>query len=148
MEPVIWDGFVCDLFDLSEFLRGAKKWENVRKKQVKFLVDTGASISVLPRELIEGIKVIDQGITKAQGICKEPIPARKILVGIAILVDGIQASNHEVLVLADQIAEKKLLDILRRIGASALLGRLSLDSLNLIIDPKTRKPMKIPLYVL
>ena len=148
MEAIVWKGFLCDVYDLFEFLDGKKSWDAVRKKETSFLVDTGASMTVIPEKLLEGLSFISLGTTMAQGICKEPVKFRRILIGIAIPADGISASPHEVLVPIDKTVEEKLVESLKEINASALLGRYSLDAPCLRIDLHTKAPIKVRIHLL
>ncbi len=149
MEELLWRGFICDLYDLSKYLCKEITWDNVDKRRIKFLVDTGASKSIIPKDIIGGIRTLDLGETTTQGICDKPSRFKVLLSGIAIVLDNdLVASIHEVLVPTETEVEKSIRKLLAPINASAILGRLSMDVLNLRIDPQTSKPTKIPTLLL
>lgn len=149
MREIIWSGFICDVHDLLSYLNGEIAWERVRKREVKFLVDTGASKSVVLEEAFNGLRVESMGMTVAHGICDKPVKFKRVLAGVAVDLEGeVVASVHEVLVPAEDMVGKRLRELLSPLGASAILGRLSLDSLNLGVHPTTLKPVKIPTLLL
>ena len=149
MEELLWEGFICDFYDLSKYLRKEIAWDSVHKIRIKFLVDTGASKSIIPKDIIDGIRTLDLGETTAQGICDKPPRFKVVLSGIAIVLDNdLATSIHEVLVPTETEVEKSIRKLLAPINASAILGRLSMDVLNLRIDPQTSKPTKIPTLLL
>ncbi|MEX0568027.1 MAG: hypothetical protein DRI92_02215 [Aquificota bacterium] len=149
MKEIVWEGYICDLYDLSEYLRGEVKWDKVNKKKVRFLVDTGASKSIVLEDTISGLRTIEMGKTTAQGVCDKPTKFRVTLLGIAIsLDDEIDASIHEVLVPIEEKVEQKLQELFTHTNTSAILGRLSMDSLEIRIHPKTLQPTKIPTLLL
>ena len=149
MQPVIWECFVLDFKDTRDYLTKILEWKQVKKTKVKCLVDTGASQSIIFEHIVRDLEKVELGFTYVQGVCDKPAKFRVVLLGVAILVDNEPVvSIHRVLIPAEKKVEEKLLQALKPHGAEAILGRLSLDDLSIGIEPKTNKPIKLPILII
>jgi len=149
MRPIVWDGWIIDYNDALAYLKGEKTWSEIRRKQVKFLVDTGALRTVIPRKLLDNIRSLDIKEVYAQGICDRQTKFMLSHIGVALSVDDERiVSVHGVLIALEDEVEKKLEETLSAHNASAILGLISMDELHVTIDEKTKKPKLMPLMIL
>jgi clan AA aspartic protease len=104
---------------------------NLKKKQkIRFLVDTGASYTVLP---LNYVKTLGLKATKTQDFTLADGTIVKRDLGYAMIeIDGQESPSTVIL------GEK---------GDSALLGVITLENMGLMVDPFKRKliPMKLML---
>ncbi len=149
MRPIVWNGWVIDYYDALAFLKKEKEWFETKRESIKFLVDTGALRTIIPRRLLSNIKPLDIKEVYAQGICDKPTKFMLSHLGIALTVDGEHiVSIHGVLIPLEDEVERKLRGVLGAHNADAILGLISMDELHVIVDEKTKKPKLMPLMIL
>ncbi|MDI6792253.1 MAG: aspartyl protease family protein [bacterium] len=107
--------------DLALVRAGFKSQSEVREKEVEGLVDTGATMLVLPQSLVEELGVFvtnrEVTVTFADGSRDK----RKIGRGVLVAIEGRDA-------LTDCVIEKK--------GRQVLIGQIPLEEMDLVVDPK------------
>ncbi len=149
MRPIVWDGWIIDYYDALAYLRGEKAWSETKHRRARFLVDTGALRTIIPRSVLGGIEALNIREVYAQGICDRPTKFVLSHLGIALTVnDKRVASIHGVLIPLEDEVERKLGEVLGAHDANAILGLISMDELHVAIDEKTKKPKLMPLMIL
>ncbi len=149
MEPIIWEVYLCDLYDLLRYDRGEISWNDVKKRKVRCLVDTGASRTLITRKHLKGLSYISRGKREIHGICKEPVDANLVRLGIAIRVDDeILGAIDDVFLLIDEEEGRRITEVLQTMDAEAILGRTSMDALGIRPEPATKKPQRAPAVIL
>ena len=109
--------------------RGLARPEDVRAVEIAALVDTGATMLMLPAEVVALLGLPEMGrreVVHANGQCGE-LPW---VGGIRITILG-----------RDAIASA----LVGPAGTTALIGQLQLEELDLIVDPKSRELRVNPL---
>jgi clan AA aspartic protease len=112
-------------------IQGQVKGRKGKQADVKFLVDSGATYSVLPKDVWERIGLKPKrkmGFTLADGTTIE----RSISEAYVVLPHG---EAHTPVVLGED-------------GDQALLGVVTLEILGLVFNPfdRTLQPMRMPMY--
>ena len=140
MRPVVWKGWIIDYEDALAFLRGEKNWDSTKRREVRFLVDTGALRTIIPSWLLEGLKPLYLKEVSVQGVCDKPSRFMLVHLGIAISIDGKPlVSIHGVLIPLEEDVEKSVARALEPYNVDAILGLISMDELHITIDEKTQK---------
>ncbi|MBS7609793.1 retroviral-like aspartic protease family protein [Candidatus Bathyarchaeota archaeon] len=117
--------------DYVQYLEGGRKIEDVKKVEVKALVDTGATFPALPKEIIAELALPMLGehpAETAEGVGKVELTANAI-----IKID-------------DRIAQSPI--IARPKGTTPLIGVVVLEQMGYKMDPTTGKLIKgLPLML-
>jgi len=117
--------------DYVQYLEGRLKLGDVRKAEVKALVDTGATFPALPREIVSQLALPSLGehpAETAEGAGKVELAANVI-----IEID-------------DRIAQSPI--IIRPEGTTPLIGIVALEQMGYKVDPTTGKLIKgLPLML-
>ena len=117
--------------DYVQYLEGRLKLGDVRKAEVKALVDTGATFPALPREIVSQLALPslgEQPAETAEGAGKVELAANVI-----IEID-------------DRIAQSPI--IIRPEGTTPLIGIVALEQMGYKVDPTTGKLIKgLPLML-
>src|SRR6185436_11350279 len=109
-------------YDEERVLSGDWRPEQVRSVEIEALVDTGATMLILPADVVAQLGVREQGrrnVVYADGR-KDEIPW---IGGVRLTVLGREMIASALVVPA---------------GATALIGQIPLEELDLIVDPKSR----------
>jgi len=109
-------------YDEEKVESGYWKPEEVRSIEIEALVDTGATMLILPADVVERLGLTDHGRRKvvyADGR-QEEIPW---IGGVRLTVLGREMIASALVVPA---------------GTTALIGQIPLEELDLIVDPKSR----------
>lgn len=111
-------------FEYAEYVQGRRAWEEVRKVEVKALVDTGATFPALPEELVEKLGLF---------VLKE--------------VNGETAEGERKLKLTStlvEIDERSAVSytIIRPSKTTALIGVVALEQMGYRLDPMTGELIK------
>jgi clan AA aspartic protease len=109
-------------YDEDRVQRGEWRPEQVRSLEIDALVDTGATMLILPADVVERLGLREQGrrnVVYADGR-KDEIPW---IGGVRVTVLGREMIASALVVPA---------------GTTALIGQIPLEELDLIVDPKSR----------
>ena len=110
-------------YDEERVLSGDWRPEQVRSVEIEALVDTGATMLILPADVVAQLGVREQGrrnVVYADGR-KDEIPW---IGGVRLTVLGREMIASALVVPA---------------GTTALIGQIPLEELDLIVDPKSRE---------
>jgi len=104
-------------------LRGALPADQVRSLEIEALVDTGATMLVLPADVIEklGVRILGHRNVRYADGRTSPIPW---VGGVKITILG-----RETIVTA----------LVEGAGTTPLIGQIPLEELDLLVDPKSRE---------
>jgi clan AA aspartic protease len=117
--------------DYIQYLEGKRKLEEVRKAEVKALVDTGATFPALPKEIITELALPTLGEYPAE--TAEGTGKVELAVNAIIKID-------------DRIAQSPI--IIRPKGTTPLIGVVALEQMGYKVDPTTGKLIKgLPLML-
>jgi clan AA aspartic protease len=114
---------LTNAFDEEDAKRGHIKPKQVRSLQIDALVDTGATMLVLPANVVRDLGLRSAGYRKvryADGRTRE-VPW---VAGVKIVILG-----RDTVVTA----------LVERAGTTALIGQIPLEELDLLVDPKSRQ---------
>lgn len=106
--------------DLVLVRAGVKRPAEVRSLEVEALVDTAATMLVLPQDLVDKLGLLSEGevtVTYANG-AKEK---RTIAGGVRVSILGREALGR---------------CIVEKAGSQVLVGQLQLEEMDLVVDPK------------
>jgi clan AA aspartic protease len=110
-------------YDEERVLRGEARPDDVRSVEIEALVDTGATMLVLPADVVErlGVRVMGYRNVRYADGRMNPVP----------WVGGIRISllGRETIVTA--LVEGR--------GTTPLIGQIPLEELDLLVDPKSRE---------
>jgi clan AA aspartic protease len=110
-------------YDEDKVQSGYWKPEQVRSMEIEALVDTGATMLMLPADVVERLGLKERGRRKvryANGE-KDTVP----------WVGGVRVTILGRDMIADALVEPA--------GTTALIGQIPLEELDLIVDPKSRE---------
>lgn len=117
--------------DYIQYLEGKRKLEDVRKVEVKALVDTGATFPALPKEIITQLELPSLGehlAETAEGVRKVELAANALIK------------------IENRIAQSPI--IIRPKGTTPLIGVVALEQMSYKVDPTTGKLIKgLPLML-
>jgi len=110
-------------YDLALVRAGALDPSGVRALEIDALVDTGATILVLPADVVErlGVPVRAMRKVKLAGARVEELP---LVGGIKLEIRG-----RDALVSA----------LVGPVGSTALIGQIPLEEMDFVVDPKSRE---------
>jgi clan AA aspartic protease len=109
--------------DVAHALEGALPVEQIRSAEIEALVDTGATMLVLPADVVAALGVPLQGMRRVRYASGEY--AERAWVG-----------NVEI-----EILGRKTIctAIVEKAGTTPLIGQIPLEELDLLVDPKSRE---------
>jgi len=111
-------------FEYVEYVQGRRAWEEVRKVEVKALVDTGATFPALPEELVEKLGLFV--LKEVNGEIAEG--ERKLkLTSTLVEIDERSAVSYT---------------IIRPSKTTALIGVVALEQMGYRLDPMTGELIK------
>jgi clan AA aspartic protease len=104
-------------------LRGSVAPDEVRSMEIEALVDTGATMLMLPADVVErlGVRIAGQRNVRYADGRVEPLPW---VAGVKIVILG-----RETVVTA----------LVGAAGTTPLIGQIPLEELDLLVDPKSRE---------
>lgn len=109
--------------DEKDVRRGLLTADEVRTLEIEALVDTGATMLMLPEDVVAGLGLLPDGFRKvryADGRVRE-VPW---VSGIRISILG---------------RETVLNALVEEVGTTPLIGQIPLEELDLLVDPKSRE---------
>ena len=109
--------------DVSRALEGALPVEQVRSAEIEALVDTGATMLVLPSDVVAALGVPFQGM-------------RRVRYASGAFGERAWVGNLEI-----EILGRKTIctAIVEKAGTTPLIGQIPLEELDLLVDPKSRE---------
>jgi clan AA aspartic protease len=110
-------------YDEEDVIRGHRKTADVRSTEIEALVDTGATMMVLPADAVSRLGLLPAGYRKvryADGRVAE-VPW---VSGIRITILG---------------RETVINALVEAVGTTPLIGQIPLEELDLLVDPKSRE---------
>jgi len=117
--------------DYVQYLEGKRKLDEVKKAEVKALVDTGATFPALPKEIITEIALPSLGEHPAQ---------------TAEGAGKVELVANAIIKIEDRIAQSPI--IARPKGTTPLIGVVALEQMGYKVDPTTGKLVKgLPLML-
>lgn len=109
-------------YDEDKVRSGYWQPEQVRSLQIEALVDTGATMLILPADVVEGLGLREMGRRKVRYANGEEDTVPWVG-GVRLTILG-----------RDMIASA----LVEPAGTTALIGQIPLEELDLIVDPKSR----------
>ncbi|KPV62015.1 MAG: hypothetical protein AOA66_1521 [Candidatus Bathyarchaeota archaeon BA2] len=117
--------------DYVQYLEGKRKLGEVKKAEVKALVDTGATFPALPKEIISELALPNLGEHPAE---------------TAEGTGKVELSANAIIKIEDRIAQSPI--IIRPKGTTPLIGVVALEQMGYKVDPTTGKLIKgLPLML-
>ena len=117
--------------DYVQYLEGKRKLDEVKKAEVKALVDTGATFPALPKEIITEIALPSLGEHPAQ---------------TAEGAGKVELVANAIIKIEDRIAQSPI--IARPKGTTPLIGVVALEQMGYKVDPTTGRLIKgLPLML-
>lgn len=117
--------------DYVQYLEGKRKLDDVRKVEVKALVDTGATFPALPIEMIAQLALPSLG----EHLAETAEGAKKV-----------ELAANALIKIEDRIAQSPV--IVRPKGTTPLIGVVALEQMGYKVDPATGKLIKgLPLML-
>lgn len=114
---------LANSFDEENVLRGISPPESVRYLEMEALVDTGATMLMLPADVVAALGLRETGRRKVRYANGE--------VAEVPWVGGVKLTILGREMIADALVE--------RAGTTPLIGQIPLEELDLHVDPKSRK---------
>lgn len=121
---------VTNYLDLENARQGVVPPESVRSEVVDGLVDTGATMLMLPADLVERLGLPRRG--------ERPVKYANGAVAVVPLVGAVLVE----LLGRDMECEA----LVEAVGTTPLIGQLQLEALDLIVDAKTREARVNPAH--
>src|SRR5262245_7249112 len=109
--------------DVARVLEGALPAEAIRGLEIEALVDTGATMLVLPSDVVAALGVPFQGMRRVRYASGES-------------ADRAWVGNIEIEILGRKTV---CTAIVEKAGAMPLIGQIPLEELDLLVDPKSRE---------
>ena len=109
--------------DEADVQRGRLRPKEVRRLEIEALVDTGATMLVLPADVVKTLGLLPAGTRKI-----------KLADGSTRAVPWVTDVRLEVLGRWDVFSAVVMPE-----GSAALLGQIPLEALDLVVDPKSRE---------
>lgn len=117
--------------DYIQYLEGKRRLEEVKKIEVKALVDTGATFPALPKEMITKLALPSLG--------KHPAETAKG-------AGKVELAANAIIKIEDRMAQSPI--IVRPEGTTPLIGVVALEQMGYKVDPATGKLIKgLPLML-
>ena len=117
--------------DYIQYLEGRLKLSEVKKAEVKALVDTGATFPALPEEIINELALPSLGEYEAE---------------TADWAGRVRLAANAIIKIEDRIAQSPI--IIRPKGTTPIIGVVALEQMGYKVDPTTGKLIKgLPLML-
>lgn len=117
--------------DYVQYLEGKRKLDEIKKVEVKALVDTGATFPALPKEIITELALPSLGEHPAE---------------TAEGAGKVELAANAIIKIEDRIAQSPI--ITRPKGTTPLIGVVALEQMGYKVDPTTGKLIKgLPLML-
>jgi clan AA aspartic protease len=110
-------------FDEEDVRRGVMDAKDVRSVEIEALVDTGATMLVLPADVVAKLGLPEEGT--------RPVRYANGTVARVPLVSGVKLEVLGRATVFNALVEPA--------GTTALIGQIPLEELDLIVDPKSRE---------
>ena len=110
-------------YDEESVFRGHLAPEGVRSLEIEALVDTGATMLMLPAEVVAALGLREGG-------------RRKVRYANGDVAEVPWVSGVKLTILGREMVATALVE---RAGTTALIGQIPLEELDLLVDPKSRK---------
>jgi clan AA aspartic protease len=110
-------------YDEEDVIRGHREFADVRSTEVEALVDTGATMMVLPADAVSQLGLLPAGYRKVR-YADGRIAEVPWVSGIRITILG---------------RETVINALVEAAGTTPLIGQIPLEELDLLVDPKSRE---------
>jgi clan AA aspartic protease len=110
-------------YDEEDVTRGHRKTADVRSTEIEALVDTGATMMVLPADAVSRLGLLPAGY-------------RKVRYADGRVAEVPWVSGIRITILGRDTVINALVEA---VGTTPLLGQIPLEELDLLVDPKSRE---------
>ena len=114
---------ITNVADVEHVAQGVRSPDQVRSVTIEALVDTGATMLVLPAEVVAAVGLRHKSTTRKAKMADGSIVAVPWVTGVLIEILGREMSCDALVMPA---------------GSTALIGQIPLEGLDLVVDAKSR----------